>query len=53
MLQLVFTSFANFTTSPVPRDIDTFLVYKELTIKFIHERNQRVAIFLNDKRYKL
>ena len=48
-----FIPFKNFTTSPVPRNIDTYLAYKELTIKFIHERNQRIAIFLNDKRYNL
>jgi hypothetical protein len=49
----VFTSFANFTTSPISRNIDAYLAYKELTIKFIDERNQRFAIFLNDKRYNL
>jgi len=37
------TYFDNFTTSPVPNSIEEYLIYKDNTIKFVEERNTRIA----------
>jgi len=35
-------AFDDFKTPAVPRNLDDYLAYKQLTIKFINERNQRI-----------
>ena len=37
-----FMPFEDFKTASVPKTIDSYHAYKELTIKFINERNQRI-----------
>ena len=37
-----FMPFGDFKTPAVPKTIDAYLSYKDLTIKFINERNQRI-----------
>jgi len=37
-----FMPFEDFKTAAVPQTIDSYHAYKELTIKFINERNQRI-----------
>ena len=37
-----FMPFEDFKTAAVPKTIDSYHAYKELTIKFINERNQRI-----------
>lgn len=39
------TPFDNFTTSVVPKDLDAYRRYMELSMEFIHARNTRIAAF--------
>ena len=38
----VFASFENFTTSPVPADLNAYLAYQTHATEFIEARNQRI-----------
>jgi hypothetical protein len=38
-----FTSFDDFTTPAVPRDIDTYIEYRKRTINFVIARNSRIS----------
>jgi hypothetical protein len=35
--------FEDFTTSPLPRTLDAYLVYRQRVTEFIESRNRRIA----------
>jgi len=40
-----FLPFEDFTTSPLPGSIDTYLAHRQLAVAFIEARNQRILEF--------
>jgi hypothetical protein len=42
-----FTPFDDFTSSPLPRPLDTYLVYRAAAMDFISSRNRRIAALTN------
>lgn len=40
-----FTTFADFTTPALPRDLPTYLTFRRRSIEFVHARNHRITLW--------